>query len=195
MNTFTDSDRRYTRVAIALHWAIAALILFNLSVGFFMEGLRPGLKGVVVALHISSGISALVLTAIRFAWRLMHPPPPFPLEMAPWERATAHAAHWFIYFMMFAMPMTGWAIISAHAPKPAGAARIWGLFRLPAIRSISSLDDPVQKSVHDSFVEIHSIGGWIFVALLVLHIGAALKHQFYDRQAEFARMGVGRLPG
>jgi cytochrome b561 len=183
--------QRYTRVAIALHWAIAVCILFNLSLGFFMEGFKQPLRGTVVGLHVSSGITALTLTVVRLIWRLGHEPPPFPAEMALWERAAAHAGHWFIYFMMFAMPLTGWSIISAHPPRPGAGAMIWGTLLLPPISKISHLEPTTQKAAHETFVQLHTIGGWIFLALLLLHVGAALKHQFYDRQAEFARMGIG----
>ncbi len=60
---------RYTPVAIFLHWTIAAFILFNLSVGFFMEGFARPLKELVVPLHISSGITILALTLLRILWR------------------------------------------------------------------------------------------------------------------------------
>jgi cytochrome b561 len=177
-----------------LHWSIAILILFNLGVGFFMEGFQPGLRDIIVPLHISSGITVLILTAVRLGWRLTHPPPPLPAEMATWERRAAHAAHSIIYFLMLTMPVTGWAIISAHPPRPGAGPMIWGLLRLPPIPPVSHLDAPAQKTAHKSFVRIHSIGGGIYVALLALHIAAAVKHQFYDRHAQFARMGVGRLP-
>jgi cytochrome b561 len=187
--TFVD---RYTRTAIALHWIIAVLILFNLSLGFFMEGFKPGLRGIIVPLHISSGITVLLLTTMRLGWRLAHPPPPLHTGLAPWERATAHAAHALVYCLMFAMPITGWAIVSAHPPRPGAGPLIWNLWHLIPIPPIAHLQAPAQKAAHDSFVEIHSIGGWIFVALLALHVAAALKHQFYDRHAQLARMGIGR---
>jgi cytochrome b561 len=192
MNTVTHSDQRYTMVAIMLHWSTAILILFNLSVGFFMEGFEPGLRGIIVPLHISSGITVLALTAFRLGWRLTHPPPSFHAEIAAWERGIAHAAHGTIYFLMIVMPVTGWAIISAHPPpRPGAGPMIWGLLRIPPIAPIARLDASVQKAAHDTFVQVHSIGGWIFVALLALHIAAALKHQFHDRYAQFARMKVG----
>ena len=205
MNAADLAERRYTSVAIALHWVIAALILFNLAFGFFMEGFDPKWKGIVVPLHVSSGLTVLVLTVFRAVWRLLHPAPPFPGSMRAWERRLAHAAHATIYFLMFAMPLTGWAIISAHPARPgtvplaggllqSGATlAFWGLFKVPTIRSVALLDAKVQTAAHESFVDIHSIGGWIFVGLLGLHVGAALKHQFFDRQAELARMGIGRI--
>jgi cytochrome b561 len=183
---------RYTSVAIALHWAIAVLIVFNLSLGFFMEGFPKPLKSVIVPLHISSGITVLALTVLRIIWRLSHRPPPLPLDMAPWERISAHAAHALLYVLMLAMTLTGWSIISAHPPNPHGGPLVWGLLHLPPIMPISLLDEATQKAAHDRFVQLHSIGGWIFLGLLTLHVCGALKHQFFDRQPELARMGIGR---
>lgn len=193
MNTAQTDAQRYSAVAIALHWAIAALIIFNIAFGFFMEGFKPPLKGIVIPLHISSGMTVLALTVVRIIWRLTHKPPAFTAGMKSWERTAAHLAHGLLYFIMVAMPLTGWAIISAHPPRPGAGPVIWGLFRMPPISAIANIDPATQPAAHDRFVEIHSIGGWLTLGLLVLHVAAALKHQFYDRHAEFARMGIGSV--
>jgi cytochrome b561 len=190
----TAAHHRYTAVAILLHWAIAAFIIFNLAVGFFMEGLAPHWRSILVFAHISSGMTVLALSVARVLWRLAHRPPPFPADMQRWERTAAHAGHSIIYFLMFAMPLTGWAIISAHPPRPGAGANVWGLFVVPPIGPVSHLVSVAQKSAHEEFVQVHSVGGWIFLGLLALHVLAALKHQFYDKHAELARMGVGRAP-
>jgi cytochrome b561 len=183
---------RYTRVAIALHWAIAALILLNLCVGFVMEGLPRDWKAWVVPTHFSCGMTVLALSVLRVLWRLTHRPPPFPAGMPRAERAAAHTVHALLYVMMGLMPLLGWAIISAHPPRPQGAASLWGILRLPAIGPLSALPDAQQKAAHQSFVDLHSDGAWILVGLLVLHVVGALKHQWIDRHAELARMGVGK---
>lgn len=123
-------DKRYTRVAITLHWLIAALIVYNLVSGFaiwdfakeFFQANRP-LYVVGLISHISSGLTVLVLTVARIFWRLTHEPPPFPDDMKPWERHAAHFAHFFLYGAMLLMPLSGWAIVSANPPSgPPGAA-------------------------------------------------------------------------
>jgi cytochrome b561 len=187
-----DNHLRYSTVAIGMHWAIAVLIVLNLATGFVMEGLRPPVKAVVVPLHISCGITVLALSVLRIVWRLTHRPPPLLMGLAPWERAAAHAVHALLYVLMVLMPILGWSIISAHPPRPQGAAAIWGFMRLPAIAPISRLDDSAQKAAHAAFVDAHSIGGWILGALVIAHVAAALKHQWLDRHAELARMGIGR---
>lgn len=183
---------RYSAVAIVLHWTIAALILANIGVGFVMEGLPRPMKEVLVPLHISSGITILLLTVARVLWRLTHRPPPFSPHLAAWERAAAHTVHALLYGLMIGMPLVGWSIISAHPPRAAGAATIWGLIRLPAIAPISHLDEAAQKAAHQFWVSAHSAGGWLLCALLALHIAGALKHQWMDGHPELARMGVGR---
>jgi cytochrome b561 len=192
MRTGHSVRPRYTSVAIALHWSIAALIIFNLSVGFFMEHLARPYKDVIVPLHISSGMTILALTVLRIAWRLSHRPPPLPDELPRWESSAAHLAHATFYVLMVAMTLCGWSIISAHPPRPNAGPMFWGLFHIPPIGVVAHLDPAAQKKAHDIFVALHSAGGWIFLGLLALHVAGALKHQFLDGHAELARMGIGR---
>jgi len=187
----TSNEHRYSTGAIVLHWAIAALIVFNLAIGLVMEGLQRPWKDVVVPLHISCGITILGLSVLRVLWRLTHRPPPLLPDMARWERAAAHTADALLYVLMLLMPVLGWSIISAHPHRPQGAAMIWGVLRLPAIAPISHLPEAPQKAAHEWFVDAHSVGGWILIGLLVLHVAGALKHQWYDRHTELARMGIG----
>jgi len=224
---------RYTSVAIALHWAIAAFILYNLVSGLLHDALPRGF----FVFHVSSGITILALTLVRIGWRLTHRPPPF-LPMAPWERGVAHVTHFLLYAAMLLMPFSGWAMVSAsppagspgaawaaanraapptpaaapHAERPGGPAgdgkgggqpprkrgptMIWGLFPLPMIGAVNEIGRtpqgvPEQRAVHERIESFHAIGGWIMLALLVLHVAGALKHQYVDRERELARMGIG----
>lgn len=160
---------RYSRVAIALHWLIALFIIFNLSIGFFMEEWPAPYRMFAVGLHISAGLSVLALTVLRIGWRLLHEPPPYPAEMHRWERHAAHVAHFLLYAAMVLMPLTGWAIVSAHPrpgspgfavwaaqhpklvpppapattgepPKPAGL-KIWWLIDMPSITPIQNIGE------------------------------------------------------
>jgi cytochrome b561 len=115
---------RYTRVAIALHWAIATFIIFNLCTGFFFEGFPPPLRILALTLHVSSGLTVLALTVVRVFWRLLNEPPPYLAGMKPWERHTAHFVHFLLYAGMVLMPLTGWAMLSAHAPPGSPGAAV-----------------------------------------------------------------------
>jgi cytochrome b561 len=187
----TASDR-YTRVAIALHWLTALLILFNLSLGWFMNGFAQPLHANLVGAHAQSGLMVLALTVVRILWRITHRPPAFPPGLRVWERYAAHAVHAALYVLILGMTIIGWCIVSARAPNPISGPLNWA-FHIPAIGPISHLDAAAQKKAHQEFVTLHTIGGWLFVGVLTLHVLGALKHQWFDRYPELARMGLGRI--
>jgi len=201
---------RYTRVAILLHWSIALLILYNLISGLFHDVLPRAF----FQFHVSSGITILALTVIRIGWRLTHKPPPY-LPMAGWEKGVAHVVHFLLYCMMLISPLTGWAMLSAHADKrPVQQAplapgdvppplhkphkeMIWGLVELPKLPPIINIANQPDgaaklKETHELYEGRHETAGWIFLGLLILHLGGALKHQFVDKERELARMGLGK---
>ena len=201
---------RYSRGAIILHWAIAILIIYNLTTGLLHDSLPKG----AFQFHVSSGITILVLTVLRIIWRLTHKPPPF-LPMAKWEKGLAHFVHFFLYVAMLAAPLTGWAMISSHADKPAPAPvagapapdapavhkphkqMIWGLVELPKLKPVTDIgqgpDGPARlKETHEQLEGLHGTIGWIFLFLLILHIAGALKHELIDKRRQLARMGVGK---
>jgi cytochrome b561 len=170
---------RYSRVAIALHWTIAALIIVNLAIGLLHESLLPG----TIPLHKSIGMLVLALSVVRLLWRLTHRPPPLPLTVKGWEKGLAHAVHWALYLLMILLPLSGWFFTSA-SPKRYPLS-FFGLFPLPPL--------PVaqDKAVSDIVAERHEQFAWIMIALLVLHVAAALKHRFVDYDRTLDRM----LPG
>lgn len=185
---------RYTRVAVGLHWAIAAFILAGLLLGTFMEGIGDReLRSTAVRLHVSFGASVFALAILRVVWRLGHPAPAFPANYRPWERVAAHAAHLSLYVAMFVMPILGWLIISANYLRPMMIYGLWTLPPFPYFMRIPA--GPDKKALHDLMVELHSIGGWIVLALLLVHVAGALKHQFIDGHAELQRMWFRRRPG
>lgn len=213
---YRAARRRYTRVAIALHWAIAALILYNLLSGLGRGFLPRGF----FQFHISSGLTILALTLFRIVWRLTHRPPPL-LPMKKWEGRLAHVVHGFLYAAMLFVPWTGWVMISASppagspgaayaqaqqaqqaaaqgkpAPTPRGPVMLWGLVEVPKIAPVANLGRAEtgvaeQRAFHEQMEGVHEKVAWLLLFLLFLHIGGALKHQFLDGEPELARMGVG----
>ena len=211
---------RYTRVAIILHWLIAAAIIYNLASGLLRDQLPPGF----FALHISSGLTILILSVVRVVWKLTHKGPAF-LPMAGWERWLARITHFLLYAAMLLVPWTGWVMISASppagspgaayvqaqraqeaaaagqpAPTPRKPAMFWGVVEVPKIAPVANLGrEPAgvaeQRAFHEQMEETHETVALMLLFLLVLHIGGALKHQFVDRQPELARMGIGSRRG
>ncbi len=176
--TNKQAPDRYTTVAIMFHWLIAILIIGMLAMGLYMTGLpNAPAKFKLFQLHKSIGITILALSLLRLAWRLAHRPPPLPLGMKRWERLAAHGTHWLFYFMMIAMPMTGWIMVSAstmHLPTV-----LYGVVTLPNLPLPGDPDQ--QKQIGHLSDTAHEWGAWTMIGLLCLHVGAALMHQFIRR--------------
>jgi len=108
--TRPTQGERYSAVAIAFHWAIAFFVVVNLIVGTLHESV-PAMRAWMPG-HKAIGITVLALTLGRLAWRLGHRPPALPANVSAGERRLAHAAHWTLYALLVAMPLSGWAMVS-----------------------------------------------------------------------------------
>tara|TARA_R110000782_G_scaffold182437_6_gene272680 strand:- start:15525 stop:16847 length:1323 start_codon:yes stop_codon:yes gene_type:complete len=192
------STRHYTVVAIALHWAIAASILGNLIIGWWMHGALddPAMRARAVAayqLHKSIGLTTLVLSVARLAWRIANPPPPLPDTMPAWERRAAHATHWFLYFLMIAIPLTGWIYVSTGWSAPQERALevptiFFGLFQVPHLFGLNEMSDSMRQFAAEMALESHELLAFATVGLFFLHVTAALKHHFFNHDAVLAQM-------
>lgn len=181
--------RRYTIGAMALHWLIAAFILANLLVGWRMIFLKGMAQFELFQLHKSIGITVLLLSIARLAWRLVSPPPPLPEAMRPWERGVAHAVHWAFYGIMIFMPLTGWVLVSVSPYNL--PTLLWRVIPWPHLFWLHDLPMDGRKAVEAATGRVHlslAIGS---VLLIVLHLAAALKHQIVDRDGLLGRMVPG----
>jgi cytochrome b561 len=183
------SQHRYSAVAILLHWGIAALILLNLFLGWRMGFLKGLSQFDMFQLHKSVGITVLVLSVARLLWRLTHPAPPLPAGMRPWEKAAAHGTHWLFYGMMIGMPLTGWAMVSVSPWNI--PTLLWHHIPWPHIGFLHSLPADSKKTVEAVSGDIHEYIAFGGAALIVLHVAAALKHQFLTRDGVLGRMVPG----
>ena len=184
------NEARYHSVAIALHWVIAATIVIQLPLGWWMtdaldEKLAPKLVIFqAFQIHKSIGLSILIVSALRVAWRFFYRPPPLPAAMPQWERYAAKLSHFLLYILILGLPLSGWAMVSASV---LGLPTLWfGLFEWPHLPVLSTLPD--KKPVEDALKELHETLASIAAALLVLHVAAALKHHFRDRDDVLHRM-------
>ncbi|MDB5446772.1 MAG: cytochrome b [Phenylobacterium sp.] len=181
--------RRYTIGAMALHWLIAAFILANLLVGWRMIFLKGMAQFELFQLHKSIGITVLLLSIARLAWRLVSPPPPLPEAMRPWERGVAHAVHWAFYGIMIFMPLTGWVLVSVSPYNL--PTLLWRVIPWPHLFWLHDLPMDGRKAVEAATGRVHlslAIGS---VLLIALHLAAALKHQIVDRDGLLGRMVPG----
>jgi cytochrome b561 len=196
--------KRYSAVAIVLHWAIAIGIIWQILLGWWMGDAieQSATQASAVAayqVHKSVGLTILVLSLIRLAWRLINPPPPLPEAMASWEKLAAKATHWAFYILMIAMPLSGWLYVSfgweAHDNRPLEVPTLYfGFFQVPHLFGLSHLSDAARSSLSGLTENVHSKLAWAAIGLLVLHVGAALKHQFIDRDEVLGHMVPGATP-
>jgi cytochrome b561 len=173
-----NSDSSWGAGIKFFHWLVAALIFIQFALGWLATGWRLSpTKLNLFVWHKSTGMLILALVLVRLLWRLATPTPELPADTPAWERAAARASHALLYVMMIAMPLTGWITNSASGVP----FRIFWLFPLPAIGAADKHTEELAALVHFSL-------GVVFAALLVVHIGAALRHHFVKRNNVLARM-------
>ncbi|RSZ59513.1 cytochrome b [Massilia atriviolacea] len=172
-------QERYTITAIVFHWLIAVLIVGAFIMGLVMTDI-PGItptKLKYYSWHKWAGVTVLALAALRLLWRLSHRAPPYPASMPAWQKGAAHGLHGMLYLLMFAVPLSGYLYtLSAGIPVV-----YFGLFELPVIMAADPELKPLLKGVHY----------WLNMGLagaVGLHLAAALKHQFIDRDGVLKRM-------
>ena len=180
--------RRYNAVAMTLHWLIAALILTNIGLAWYFNTLTGLPKIPPVQLHKSFGITILLLSLARLAWRIISPPPPLPASLSRWERLAATTVYVLFYFVMIGMPLSGWALTSASAIIRFEPIRLFGTIPWPAISPLTHLPPPEMKQTHDAFVTVHVLLADLAYGLIVLHTAAALRHLILLRDGVIGRM-------
>jgi cytochrome b561 len=178
------SPGRYTAVAQAFHWLIAALIVTQFVLANLAADLPNGMhKLALLARHKSFGMTVLMLAILRLLWRLKNPPPQLPAGMSALERTIARATHVAFYVLLFAMPLTGWMMSSAKNY----AVSWFGLFTWPNLIGKNA-------AAFDALRATHEILSDVLFAIAVLHILAALKHHFWNKDDVLVRMlPFGRL--
>jgi cytochrome b561 len=172
-------EDRYSLTAMVLHWVIALAVLGQIAFGWYLQTvprLTPD-RTIFVNMHKSTGLVIGLLILARLAWRLAHKPPPLPASMPAWERRAAAASHALLYACMLIMPLAGYTAsnFSKFGVKLFNAVLLppWGV------------DD---RAVYAFFNGLHVVTSYVFVALIAIHIAAALRHLFYPRHGVFRRM-------
>jgi cytochrome b561 len=159
-----------------LHWLMAALIVAMLLIGLAMV-LSLADYHRLVAIHKPLGVLVLVLVAARLVNRLVNPPPPLPPQMPFGLRFVAHASHWLLYALMFALPLVGWAMLSS-AGYP---IVLFGPVHLPAIL-------PHDDAAYASLRTLHTQLALALFLTFLAHAAAALVHAFVYRDGVFESM-------
>jgi cytochrome b561 len=172
-----NTPERYGSVAQTLHWVVVLLLIGQVAVGKIAHEMPDGFdKLVLLARHKSVGITILALAALRLAWRLVDRPPA-PPPMPRWQFVASRATHWGLYALLFAMPLTGWMMSSASNYPVSW----FGLVQLPDFVA-------PDRDLKHLMEEIHETLAKALIALALLHVAAALKHQFVNRDGLIWRM-------
>jgi cytochrome b561 len=173
----STSTTRYDAVAMALHWIIAVILIFMLFFGGDLIRSRDGIT--LPALHATLGATVFILSLVRLAWRFINPPPELPATMTGWEQKASKAMAVLFYVLMIGLPLTGWLAMPSYVTRhPAlGGLTFFG--------SISATGAP---SLGFDAGGLHELMGNAGIALLGLHVLAALKHQFVDHDGVLRRM-------
>ena len=170
---------KYDSVAMGLHWLIAVQIIFMLIFGEDLMRVEEGGSALAPSFHVSFGISILALSILRLVWRMRNPPPANPASMASWEQMASKALVVIFYALMIGIPLTGWLAMPKFLSEEAAMTgiRVFGAFPLPRAPSLGL---PMKS--------VHAIGSNLTIALLALHVLAALKHHFINRDEILRRM-------
>jgi cytochrome b561 len=166
-------------VSRALHWVLGLAIIFMLAYGWWMNHIvaRPD-RFFHRSIHADIGYVILLLMAARLIWRALNPVPAPPTDAPRWQRIAARTNHWALYLVTMVVAVLGWAHSGAHKPD---YASWFGLFRVPQFTS-------TNKANADFYEDWHIYGAYLLIALVVIHILAALYHHFVKRDRVAARM-------
>jgi cytochrome b561 len=173
-----NNEIRYGAVAQLFHWTVVGLIVTQYVLASKGHDLPLGpAKIATLAQHKSVGITILALAILRLLWRWFNPVPPAPASTPRWQRVAAHVSHVLLYALLLTLPVVGWLMSSARNFP----VSYFGIFTLP---DFIQPDPAAYEFLH----ELHeTLAGVLFVVALV-HIAAALKHHFIDRDNVLRRM-------
>jgi cytochrome b561 len=169
-------------VARLFHWLSALGILFLVGYGWWMTHLleRAGRLG-HYQLHSLIGWYVLLLIALRLIWRAGNPGPVLPEELPRWERTTAHAAHWLLYALMFAVSISGWMVADTFRQPIEGT--LFGVVRVPHLVS--------SRAYREAMEGTHMVLSYALLALVIVHAASALRHHIWKRNRVLVRMWQG----
>ncbi len=174
-----SAPTRYSTTAISLHWLIALLICAAFAMGLYMTGI-PGItpqKLKLFSWHKWIGVTIFGFVVLRVLWRASHPVPALPVSMSRWQQQAAHAGHGLLYVLMIIVPLTGYFYSAA-----AGIPVVYlGWFEMPMLIA-------KNKELQDILGPIHAWLNYFMAAVVVLHVLAALKHHWVDKDGTLAKM-------
>jgi cytochrome b561 len=173
-----EAVAQYTGTAKVLHWLMALLIIGLFALGQYMSDLSMSPRKLLLySWHKWVGVTVFFLLLVRIGWRVTHQPPALPEQMSKLQRLASHIGHALLYLLMLAIPISGWLMSSAK-----GYQTVWfGVLPIPDMLG-------KDKQLGDALAELHGALNGLLMLIVVVHVLAALKHHFIDRDHVLRRM-------
>lgn len=173
-----NTDLKYGSVSKFFHWLVFLLVLTLILVGFFWEN-AGDIRFTLINVHKLVGLLTMLIVVLRAIWMLSNRKPQIP-NAKRWEKIVEHCVHGMIYLALIGMPISGWIMVTAAGRPP----KLLGqMFAMPGI--------PQSGELAGVAADVHLVLAWVLITLVSLHILAALKHHFVDKDIVLKRM----LPG
>ena len=184
-----EVGNRYTRTAIVFHWVIAVLVITNICLAWTFK-IWPDYSWTqsVTNTHKTIGITVLGLALMRLLWRIGHRPPPFSPVIPAWQVRAARVGHAGLYFLILAMPLSGWIYDSAWEWAAEVPIDFFGLFEMPRIAWVANMPPEPKKALDELAHIVHEWLSYLLYFLLAAHLVGAFKHQWIDRVPTIERM-------
>jgi cytochrome b561 len=171
-----NTNDSYGSVAKFFHWLIFLLVFVMIVGGFFLDNVPKEYKGVIYNLHKLTGLLILSLMLLRLVWRWVNVKPALPNDMPRWQRISSRVIHELLYLLIIAMPIAGW-VGSSSAGKPPHIGDI--AFGLPIAKN---------EELIDTAFTMHGLIAYGIIALVCVHVAAALFHHYIRKDNTLRRM-------
>ena len=172
---------QYGAIAKLFHWVTLGLMLMALPLGFVIQHVKEDSKMAFYALHESAGLTILFVALARLAWRWLSPPPSLPQDMPKLMRSASAAVHHALYALLIIQPLLGFLATNAWGFPMQGATAYLGFIALPKFMD-------AWEALAKILSLLHSIGGWLLLVLIALHIAGAIFHHAIRRDGTLMRM-------
>ena len=176
--TVIHNRTEYTGIAKLFHWLILALLVVQFAIAWTMPDIgRDSVPTGLIGWHLSVGAAILAVMIVRLAWRLTHPAPPAPADLAPALATLSRVTHYLLYSVLIVLPILGWANASARG----WAVKLFGVIPLPALMAKGS-------ALGHSLGDVHATLATVLLAIVALHVAGALYHAVILKDRTVQRM-------
>lgn len=183
----TNTRTSWGSVSRTFHWGMAVLVIAMLVAGTVMvdwpdEELAT--KFTLYQWHKSFGMLLAALLVLRLVWRWLQPVPELPPSSSRFTRRASAVSHGLLYALLLLLPLTGYLMV---ATSPLGIPTVvFGVVPVPHVLGPDAGLEAVFKTAHD-------VLGKLLIAVVLVHVLAALKHALVDRDGIWTRMTRGNV--